>query len=213
MWRNVRPGQVVSRQWTCDDARTSMPRDHRHGMCSPAWLMRAVALWICLGCLTHSSACEVADADAGADTDGAGSSGPASTTGITTTGPATSAGYDPSVEPPPPGTSCEACLYGWCRDELQTCLDDTGCSCWLGCGDTGNESACQTLCGMPGPPVVELFGCFQRWCEDACADEDPSDTTGDTTSGGVSSVPSRYRRTSTSWSRPTSCSSARTRPS
>jgi hypothetical protein len=142
-----------------------------HGACTEAGTMRRAVLLAWLGSMAF--ACEAAGADDAGETDGPSSTSSASTTGITTTGPATGGSYDGDTEPPPPEISCEMCLFGWCGDELQVCLEDANCACFAGCGD---GDACTQQCGTPGPVVIELFGCIQRWCVAACADDETTDT-------------------------------------
>jgi hypothetical protein len=115
------------------------------------------------------------------ETDGAGSES-ASATGITTTGPVTTAGGT-SGDPPPPGTSCEMCIYGWCGDQAQACLADDDCSCWIGCTDTMTDDRCAALCGNPGGPLIELYQCLLQHCAQACATEETTGVADETDTG------------------------------
>lgn len=136
-------------------------------------------------------ACDATGAHDG-DTEGDGSTGTASATGITTTGPVTSAdGGGTSGDPPPPGTSCEMCIYGWCGEQLDTCLGDDACSCWLGCTETMSDEQCAGLCGDPGGPLIELYECLLRYCVAACepGETGESETGESETSTGTTTGP------------------------
>lgn len=138
--------------------------------------------------LTATGGCEDTGEDGagGTETDGADSSGgDGDNPGITTTGGSgtsdgsggassytSGASGDSSGDSgPPPGTSCDECLYGYCGQELEACLADTGCACWLDCTTAGrDDAACMAECGDITAPLLSLLTCFTGPCGEACAD-------------------------------------------
>src|SRR5690606_18168296 len=84
-------------------------------------------------------ACDATSQDDSGETEGneSAAASASASTGITTTGPVTTASDAMNdTDGPPPGTSCEMCLYVWCDAALEACFADDNCSCWVDCGET-----------------------------------------------------------------------------
>jgi hypothetical protein len=134
-------------------------------------------------------ACDATSSDAVGETeDERGSTGTASTTGITTTGPVSSAGGgDTGGGSSPPGASCETCIGGACGSEVQACLADDRCTCWLDCSGTMSDEQCVGICGDPGGELVELYQCVVRHCAEQCASAETTGSPEETETGAQES--------------------------
>jgi hypothetical protein len=66
------------------------------------------------------------------------------------------------------GVECNQCATEHCCDSFVSCLNDTACSCFLGC--SGEDTACFAKCKIKDYPDAfnDHVSCLSAGCADAC---------------------------------------------
>jgi len=108
----------------------------------------------------------------------------ASTTADPTTTGVDSSGGDTTTTADPTTTGaedCSTCIDGNCGEELDACLADRDCACWIDCINRGNGGMeCFQTCGPPPGELPELGDCVDNECDMEC-----NGGGGSTTNGGM----------------------------
>jgi hypothetical protein len=107
-------------------------------------------------------------------TTSSGAGGAPSTTGSSSSGIGTASsgpsGGGPGACVPDGGDSaCVLCAKELCCAEVEACVSDPGCLCWVQCvGDSGDFALCAGQCAVPSDATLALLECGEAFCTAQC---------------------------------------------
>ena len=96
---------------------------------------------------------------------GSGSSG----SGSSTSSSSSSGGGSNLCDPDPNDHVCIDCAKTACCQQIEACLQDTDCSCFLNCAQAnGTQLECFLQCGFPAQVLTDLLSCAGQACANEC---------------------------------------------